>query len=141
MTTIPSTTDGTSSRTRYVLIGLAASVVHMLLMIPGYNDNGNWQGRDYLVVFAISVVVAALLFTLVVPEANAVVALVLGILAVLTGVVFWLGITLPIAAAAVLVGWRERPSEERFGKATIGAALGAIGAVLVVVIILGDYLA
>ena len=103
---------------------MVASVVQMLLIVPGYSDTGDLQIGSYAVAFAISLVVAVLLFMLVVPRAGAVTAIVLGVVAIVTVVAFWLGITLPIAAAAVLVGVRERTAGRQVGMATGGAVLG-----------------
>ncbi|MEO5709965.1 MAG: hypothetical protein ABIQ59_09085 [Nocardioidaceae bacterium] len=117
---------------------MAASVAQMLLMIPGYSDTGDLQVAEYAVVFAISLAVAIALFSLVVPRGGAVTATVLGGIAIVTVVAFWLGVTLPIAAAAVLVGVRERTAGKRVGMATAGAVLGVISAVLTVAIIISD---
>jgi hypothetical protein len=133
------TGSGTDTRTRDLGIGLAASVVQMLMMIPGYNDDKDgFQTGAYAVVFLISLVVAVVVFMFVVPKGSAMTALVLGILAVLTVLAFWLGITLPIAAGAVVLGTRERAAGRRVGLATAGAVLGAVAAVLTVLIIVGD---
>jgi hypothetical protein len=138
MTTSSHPTAQTSPLGRYLGVGVAASVVHMLLMIPGYSDTGDLQVGAYTVVFVISVAVAVVLFALVVPRGGAVTAVVLGVVAVVTVLVFWLGVTLPIAAAAVLLGIRERAAGRRVTLATVGAGLGVVGALLTVAIIIGD---
>ena len=138
MTTSSSARMGNSSRARYLGVGLAASVAHMLLMIPGYSENGGLQVGAYAVAFATSLVATVLVFMLVVPRAGASTALILGVVAIVTFPAFWLGITLPIAAAAVLVGVRECAAGQRTGIATSGAVLGVVGAVLTIAIIIGD---
>jgi hypothetical protein len=125
-------------RTRYLRVGLAASVAHLLLMIPGYTDDGRLQATAYAIVVAISLAVTMLIFLLVVPKAGAVTAVVLGVLAVLTVLAFWLAVTLPLAAAAVVVAVGERAHGRHVGMATAGAALGVIGALLTVAIIISD---
>jgi hypothetical protein len=86
----------------------------------------------------ISIVVGVLLFAFVVPRAGAVISLVLGVAALLSVLMFWAGLTLPIAAAATWAGWRERQRGDRPGIATVAVALAALSAVALVVIIVGD---
>jgi hypothetical protein len=61
MTTSSHTATQLSSFDRYVGVGVAASVVHMLLMIPGYSDTSDLRVTAYAVVFAISLAVTVLL--------------------------------------------------------------------------------
>jgi hypothetical protein len=63
---------------------------------------------------------------------------VLGVLALLSVFVFWAGLTLPIAAAAAVTGWRERQHGDRRGLATAAVALAAVSAVALVAIIIVD---
>lgn len=126
------------SRTRYLLIGAAASVAQMLMMIPGYNEDDEFQATEWLVVLLISLVVAGLLFTFVVPRGNAMSALVLGIVALVSVLVFWAGITLPLAAAGALTAWRARSAGDRPGLATVALALSVVAAIALVAIIIGD---
>jgi hypothetical protein len=60
------------SRSRYLLIGAAAAIAQMLMMVPGYNEDGDFQVGEWLIVLLISLVVAAALFTFVVPHGGAV---------------------------------------------------------------------
>jgi hypothetical protein len=86
----------------------------------------------------VSLVVAALVFVFVVPGGGAVTGVVLGAVALVSVVVFWAGVTLPLAAAAGLVGWRARQGGERPGLANAALALAAVAAVALVAIIIGD---
>jgi hypothetical protein len=134
---VPSATPS-ASRARYLSIGVAASVLHLLIMIPGYTEKGTFAYRPWLVVLAISLVVSLGLFAFVVPRAGAVTGVVLGVVALLSVLVFWAGLTLPIAAAAAVVGWRERQHAERRAMATVALALGGVTIVALIVIIVGD---
>ena len=138
MTTASAPMHVPASRTGYLLTGAAASVAHLLMMIPGYREDGSFQTTDWLVVLLISLIVAGLLFTFVVPGGGAVTALVLGIAALVSVLVFWAGITLPLAAAGAVTAWRVRASGDRSGMATAALALSVVAAVALVAIIVGD---
>ena len=47
------------SRTRYLLIAAGAAIAQMLMMIPGYSEDGEFQIGEWLVVLLISLVVSA----------------------------------------------------------------------------------
>lgn len=141
MTTPLHTQLGRGSRSRDLGTAVAASVLHMLLMTPGYFEDDAFLVGEYLLVLAVSLTVAVLVFLFAVPDGGAVTAVVLGVAAVLTVVVFWAGLSLPLAAAAVVVGRRERTRGTRAGLATAGAALGALAAVLLVAAIVSDAMA
>jgi hypothetical protein len=128
-------------RTTLLGIAVAATVVHMAMMIPGYSEDGDFQARDFAIVFAVSLVVGALVFLLVVPGGGATTALVLGILAIASIVVFWAGITLPLAAAGAVTGWRARQTGAQKQLATIAIALSVLAAVALVAVIIGDAVA
>jgi len=55
--------------------------------------------------------------------------------------VFWAGITLPLAAAGAVTGWRVRNTGDRAQLATIAVALSALAAVALVAVIVGDAVA
>jgi hypothetical protein len=129
------------SRTRYLPLAIGASVVHLLMMIPGYSEDGSFQTGDWLMVLAISMVVGVLVFMFVVPRAGDTAGMVLGAVALVSVLVFWAGLTLPLAAAAGVVGWRAKQA----GQLTVGAkvtlALAAVSVVALVAIIIGDAVA
>ncbi len=141
MTTSTSPDISRSARNRNLGIGVAASVLHMLMLTQGYFEDDEFLVDEYLMIWAVSLAVAVLVFLSVVPKGGGVTALVLGVLAILTNAVFWAGVALPLAAAAVVVGLRERTGGARAGLATAGAALGALAAVLLVAAIISDAMA
>jgi hypothetical protein len=112
----------------------------MLMMIPGYSQNGFELG-SWLGALAVSLVVAALVFVFVVPGGGAVTGVVLGAVALVSVLIFWAGVTLPLAVAAGLVGWRARQGGERPGLANAALGLAVVAAVALVAIIIGDAVA
>ena len=141
MTTASAPLPTAESRTRYLLIAAVAAVAQMLMMIPGYSEDGELQVGEWLIVLLISLVVSAALFTFVVPKGGAVSALVLAIIGLASVLVFWAGLTLPFAAAAAVIAWRSRASGEHTGMATAALALSVVAAVALVAIIIGDAIA
>ena len=141
MTTAAPSASPHTSRVRYLSLPVGASLAQMAMMIPGYSDAGSFQTMEWLTVLAISLVVGLLVFAFAVPHGGAVTGIVLGAVAVLSTLVFWAGVTLPLAAAAIVVGWRLRQSGEHRTPAVVTLALGALGVVALVVIIIGDAIA
>jgi hypothetical protein len=137
MTTADLPSSPLSARLRLVPLGLAASLAHMLMMIPGYSEDG-FEWGAWLGVLAVSVVVAAIVFVFVVPGGGSVTGVVLGAVGLASVVIFWAGVTLPLAAAAGLVGWSARQRGERPGLANAALALAVVTAVALVAIIVGD---
>jgi hypothetical protein len=126
------------TRGKYLGIAVAASVAHMAMMIPGYNENGDFDTTGYLSVFLVSLVVSGLVFTFIVPRGGAVAALVLSLVALASVLIFWAGLTLPFAAAGAVAAWRARQAGDRAGMATAALALSVVAAVALVAIIIGD---
>lgn len=141
MTTADLPASPHASRPRYLAIGAAASLAQMLMMIPGYNEDGEFQLGVWLGVLAVSLVVAAVVFVFVVPGGGAVTGVVLGAVSLASVLIFWAGVTLPLAAAAGLVGWRARQRGERPGLANAALALAVAAAIALVAIIIGDAVA
>ena len=140
-TAVPSATPH-ESRVRDLGLGVAASLVQMAMMIPGYNEDGSFDATAWFIMLAVSLAVGLLVFAFVVPRGHAVTALVLGVLALLSVLVFWAGVTLPLAAAAAVVAWRVREGDdEHRTRATVALVLSAVSAVALVAIIIGDALA
>jgi hypothetical protein len=110
----------------------------MLLLIPGYNEDGEFQAGEFVVIFLMSLAVSAVLFLYVVPRGGAVTALVLAVIALVSIVVFWAGLTLPLAAAAAVAAWKVRSTGQRNGLAMLALVLAAITAVALVAVIVGD---
>jgi hypothetical protein len=138
MTTSAASVATPWTRGRYLGIAVAASVAHMLMMIPGYNEDGNFDTTAYLSVFLVSLVFSVLVFTFIVPRGGAVAALVLSLVALASVLIFWAGLTLPLAAAGAVAAWRARQAGDRVGISTAALALSVVTAVALVAIIIGD---
>ncbi len=138
MNTSPAPGTVPSTRMKSLAIAVAASVAHMLMMIPGYNEDGEFDTTGYLTVFLVSLVVSALLFTFIVPQGGAVAALVLSLVALASVLIFWAGLTLPLAAAGAVTSWRARQAGDRAGMTTAALAVSVVAAVALVAIIIGD---
>jgi hypothetical protein len=128
------------SRTHLLPIAVAASVVQMAMMIPGYNEGGDFQVGPWLSVLAFSLVVGGLVFAFVVPTGRPLLGAVVGGIALASVLVFWAGVTLPLAAAAATMGWQAREGEER-ALAWTAVGMAAVSTVALVAIIIGDALA
>ncbi len=131
------------SRTQYLPWGIGAAVAHMVIMIHGYHEesDGSFQTAEWFTMLAVSLVLATALFMFVVPTAGPTGGIVLGVVAVLSVLVFWAGITGPIAAAAAVVGWRLRASGDGSARPKLVLGLAALAVVAVVAIIIGDAMA
>lgn len=141
MTTADLPASTLSARLRYLPIGVAASLAHLLMMIPGYSVDGTLEWGAWLGMLAVSVAVAAVVFVFVVPGGGAVTGVALGAVALASVLIFWAGVTLPLAVAAGLVGWHTRQRGERSGLANAALALAVVSAVALVAIIIGDAVA
>jgi hypothetical protein len=138
----PSTPTDTPSRTP-LLAALAFGVAVVLNAVGTFADlGGSSEGdqgwREFLVVVAISAVATAVVFGLVVrtaaggdPQRRSVV---LGVLAALSFVVFWAGITAPLAVGAIGCALVARDLGRLGGAAKAGIALGALALVAVTVL-------
>ena len=141
MTAVSSSSVASLTRSRTLTLALAASVLHMLMMVPGYSEDGSLQIGEWLVVLAISAAISLTLFLFVVPRAGVTAGIVLGALAVASVLVFWAGITLPLAAAAGAVGWQLRQRGNTTKGQAIVLGLAALAAVALVAIIVWDAVA
>ena len=65
----------------------------------------------------------------------------LGIVGLASVLVFWAGITLPLAAAAAVVGWRLRRGGNTAAGPLVVLALAVVTAVALVAVIIGDAVA
>ena len=138
MTTSTAQLNDTPSRTPVLAalgIGLSA-VLTAIGTFSGGNDHG-W--REYLITLGIVVVAAAIVFGLVVRTAAAGNAarraLVLGILAALSFVVFWAGIPSVLAAGAVACALIDRDRTGHFDGSD-KAALGLSAVTVVAAVVL-----
>ena len=133
-TAAPMHSSHPSSRTHLLPLAAAASVLQMLMMIPGYSDAGSFQVVGWLSVLAFSLVVSGLLFAFVVPTERPLLGAVTGGIALVSVLVFWAGITL------AYIGWHAREGEERV-LAWTAVGIAVVSTVAVVAIIIGDALA
>ena len=127
-----------ATRSRYLGIAVAAALLHALLMIPGYNEDGKFQTGEFLVMVLISLTVSVAAFLLVVPRGGAVTALVLAVVALLSVLVFWAMLTLPLAAAGAVTAWQARERGDRAALATTALAVAVLAAAALVAVIIGD---
>ena len=136
-TALRTPTHRMSPRLRYLPIGIAASVLQGLIMIPGYNDDGTWDNA-WFSMLVMSLIVATVVFIFVVPNGGAVSALVLGILSLLGAVAFWAMFSFPIAAGAGVLGLRARREGSRRTMANVALGLAAFAVAATVAITIGD---
>lgn len=129
------------TRSRTVMVAIAASAIQMLMLVPGYSEDGSLQVGEWLIVLAISCAISVALFLFVVPKAGVAVGIVLGAIGVVSVLVFWAGITLPLAAAAGFVGWQLRRGGDRATGPVVVLALAVLATVALVAIIIGDAVA
>ena len=141
MTSITPSVTPDLTRSRILTVALAASVLQMLMMIPGYSEDGSLQVGEWLIVLAISIAISVGLFLFVVPRAGVTAGIVLGAIAVLSVLVFWAGVTLPLAAAAAVVGWQLRRGGNTGKGPIVVLGLAALATVALVAIIIGDAVA
>ncbi|MBK5307051.1 MAG: hypothetical protein JJD92_10220 [Frankiaceae bacterium] len=119
-------------------IGIAAALVHAAMMIPGYNEDEKFQTSDWLIMTAISIVLAIVLFQFVVPKGGGTSALVLSALGLLATLAFWAMLSLPLAVAGMMTATRARDRGERDGKTTAALIIGLLAVVALVGITVGD---
>ncbi len=123
--------------------GFAAASVVLATVLLAIGASGGDDGEEYdwsyvLIASAIAIAVAIVLFWVIVPRIKrpGLGGLVLGILAVVSIVVFWLGLPTPIAAAAAFLGLTARESGSEAGKGTAALVLAALAVAAAVVLAL-----
>ena len=141
MTTVSSSSVASLTRSRTLTLALASSVLQMLILIPGYSEDGSLQIGEWLIALATSAAISVTLFLFVIPRAGVTAGIVLGALAVASVLIFWAGITLPLAAAAGVVGWQLRQGGNTSKRQVIVLGLAALAAVAPVAIIVSDTVA
>lgn len=131
------------------LVGVASYAVAAILLLLGYivivDSDEEREVLAYFVVMAVLAVLAYWLFERLAPRdleaADAARparhALALGVLTVVSAVVFWTGLGLIMGPAGVLIGHYAHARGERLG--TIGLGLAALGLAANLVIILSDF--
>jgi hypothetical protein len=134
MTTYTQTVPSTSRRPLAAVLGAGAALV--LTAVGTFKDTSGSQGwGEYAVTSAVVLVATALVFWFVVRTTTAsnagVRCLLLGIAAVLSLVLFWLGLPAVLAAASVACALVRREQGVRLGgAAAAGTALGVVALVL-----------
>jgi hypothetical protein len=106
----------------------------VLLAIGAYSGSDDDTGY-FLVASAIAIAVAVILFWGIVPRITrpGLGGLIMGIVAVVSLAVFWLGLPSPLAGAATVLGLAARESGSEAGKGNAGLGLAAIAVVAAVV--------
>ena len=117
--------------------GIAAASVALaivLLAIGAYSGDDDDTGY-FLVASGIAICVAFVLFWGIVPRITrpGLGGLIIGIVAVVSLAVFWLGLPSPLAGAAAVLGLAARESGSEAGKGNAALALAAIAVVAAVV--------
>lgn len=141
VSTSPSTHADTTSR-RPAALAVALSALMTVVLIARDTDSGPaW--RVGLILTAAIVIATAVVFGLVVrrtlakadARSSAKAALIVGILAALSFVVFWMAITPIFGVAAVLLARDARDRRPFRGEAmaTVGGILGALGTIAAIV--------
>lgn len=121
-----SPTHRSVSRLRLVPIGAGASLLHAVMLIPGYSQDGPFEAADWAGMLVVSLVVAGIVFTTAVPGGGPVTAVVLGVVSVLGALAFWVALAFPLAAGAIVVGLRSGPDGRRPRAAAVGLGLGVL---------------
>jgi hypothetical protein len=112
---------------------MALAVV--LLAIGAYSGEDDDTGY-FVIACRIAIAVAFVLVWLILPRISrpGLGALIIGIVAVVTIAVFWLGLPTVIVAAAIALGLDARVNGKATGIATAGIALGAVAVVAHIVL-------
>lgn len=137
-TAASSNTHPSTVRLRFLPVGIGASLLHALMLVPGYSQDG-FESSEWGGMLAVSLVVTAVVFIAAVPGGGPRTAVVLGALAVLPGAVaFWTALALPLAAGAIVVGLRRGPDGVRPRAAAVGLGLGVLAIAAAVGITIWD---
>ena len=112
---------------------MALAVV--LLAVGAYSGDDDDTGY-FIIASLIAIAVAIVLFWVILPRITrpGLGALIIGIVAVATIVVFWLGLPTIVGAAAISLGLSARESSAEPGKATAGIVLGALAVIAHIVL-------
>jgi hypothetical protein len=118
--------------------GIAAASVALAIVLVAIGAYGGDEDDTsyFLIASAIVIAVAVVLFWGIVPRITrpGLGGLIIGILAVVSLVVFWLGLPSPLAGAATVLGLAARESGSEVGKGNAALALAAIAVVAAVVL-------
>ena len=118
-------------------IALAAIILAVVLLAIGAYGGDDDNATTYFIISSlIAIAVALVLFVLILPRIRrpGVGSLIIGIVAVVSIVVFWLGLPTVIGAAAIALGLGARERGAETGKGTAGIVLGALAIVAHIVL-------
>ena len=151
MTTTTTSRSTTTPTSRLVapaaVVALVTSAAFTALGVFGDGTDGADHGAGgFLVVLAVSAVAVGILFGLVVPRAlagtrSAAVGLGLSIAGLLLVLVFWSGLTPPLAIAGMLLGAHARRTGQRAGAGGTAVAIGALALLGYVAVYVSDWMA
>ena len=121
---------------RRTQIALAAMVLAVVLLAIGAYGGDDDDTGYFIIASLIAIFVAIAFFWGLLPRITqpGLGALMIGILAVGTIIVFWLGLPTILGAAAIALGLDGREDSGERGKATVGIVLGALAVVAHVVL-------
>ena len=121
---------------RRTQIALAAMVLAVVLLAIGAYGGDDDDTGYFIIASLIAIFVAIAFFWGLLPRITqpGLGALMIGILAVGTIIVFWLGLPTILGAAAIALGLDGREDSGEPGKATVGIVLGALAVVAHVVL-------
>ena len=121
---------------RRTQIALAAMVLAVVLLAIGAYGGDDDDTGYFIIASLVAIAVAIALFWGLLPRITqpGLGALMIGILAVGTIIVFWLGLPTILGAAAIALGLDGREDSAERGKATAGIVLGALAVVAHVVL-------
>jgi hypothetical protein len=107
-----------------------------LLAIGAFRGDDDHALRYFLIASAIAVAVAAILFLLIVPRIRrpGLGSLIIGIIALASIALFWLGLPAVFAGAAAALALAARAERSEPGKATAALALAALAVAVAVVL-------
>ena len=118
--------------------GIAVASVALaivLVAIGAYSGDDDNATRYFLIASAVAIVAGVVLFWGIVPRVKrpGLGGLVIGILSVVSLIVFWLGLPSPLAGAAAVLGLSARDTGSEAGKGTVALVLAAVAVVLAVI--------
>ena len=124
-------------------IALVCIALLLIGMPVGYLPGSTGDVVGLIAMVAVSLAAMAAILLWLVPRQRAVggerasrTALILGIVSILVGLVFWTGLPFAVGAGAIALGLSQRETGVRRGMATGGAVLGTIAVVASFVILL-----
>jgi hypothetical protein len=143
----PASTSARAADSRDRTVGVVCGLMLAIGMAVGYFSDGASTGEviGFIVLTSLWLIAIALLVTRFVPswrarppERATRIALILGVLALITTIVFWTGLPFPLGAGAIMLGLtlRESAPANARGKATVALGLGGLAVLASFVVLL-----